>query len=81
VSPNLIFLLLEATNPELSNALLAPPDAKHDDLEDLVFLNDDVGLVHQTGWDVLLMHLENFRVVTVLQGLILCKIMHNSMPQ
>ena len=69
MTPNLIFLLLEATRPELRNALLAPPDPEHDDLENFVLLYDDMGLVHQTGWDVLLVLLENIRVVTVLQGL------------
>ena len=69
VTPNLIFLLLKATRPELRNALPAPPDPEHDDLENFVLLYDDMGLVHQTGWDVLLVLLKNIRVVTVLQGL------------
>ena len=65
----------------MSNALLAPLDAKHNDLKDLVRLNDDVAVVHQTGCEVLLMHLENIRAVTVLQGLIFSRKLHNIMPK
>ena len=69
MSPNLVLNQLEATNTEVSNTFLGTPNSELNHLQNTVVLNDDVGFVHAGGWDLLLVSLEDFRVVSVLKSL------------